>query len=337
MNMLPSLTRWIPDFARVLLPMLVAAAPAVACVTEAGLDETAEEIADEVRGGKKARCGDGACQKSESCSSCPADCGACTAPEPSDPSEPAPSEPSSPMPCSGGTCPSPLWHADADTNGMSAWKGQQEAYPDRLDLVSDPEGRYGQVYQAMLVDGDLYKDGKARCELYGSKLPNGSDLRYREGDNLFFGWRSRINEGFAAPLKRANSGNLTQFKGDSSCGGPAIVLTIKYGAIALRSELYGELWYGPMVTDFAGAWHDIVVNINFSKSATSGFVELWLDGAKQTFVDGSTRFRVATMCPDDAYVYLKQGIYRSTELTGTAYHWIESPRIGTSYDSVVPR
>lgn len=44
------------------------------------------------------------------------------------------------------------------------------------------------------------------------------------------------------------------------------------------------------------------------------------------------------MCPDDAHVYLKIGYYRGSHTeypSGT--HWFESPRLGTSYDAVVPR
>ena len=41
-----------------------------------------------------------------------------------------------------------------------------------------------------------------------------------------------------------------QLKGDSSCGGPAVGLTIKYGRLTLRSERYltatdGVAWRGP--------------------------------------------------------------------------------------------
>ena len=249
-----------------------------------------------------------------------------------DTTRPPTADSSAPPP--GGT--TPLWHADADSNGMAAWKNQQEAYPDRLDLVTDPEGRFGKVYQAKLVDGDRYTDGKARCELYGSVLPNGTYFKYVEGDDLYFGWRTRINAGIAF-RSSGNGGNLTQFKGDSSCGGPAIGLTFYDGKVSVRSELYGVMWYGPSVPAFAGAWHDLVFHIKFSKSQSVGFVELWLDGVRQTFKDGSTQYRMPTMCPGDAYVYLKMGLYRSSELTGTAYHWIESPRIGTSFASVVPR
>lgn len=235
--------------------------------------------------------------------------------------------------------PDPLWHADADTIGENAWKGQQEAYPDRLSVVDDPLGQFGKVYQAMMKDGDLYKD-KARAEWYGSEVQEINDdmkLVLESPDNLWFGWRSMVSDGIFAPSNWSNAGNIMQIKGDSSCGGPALGLTFKYGRITLRSELYGILWNGPLVEDFTGDWRDFVLHVNFSKDKNVGYVELWYQGVRQAFVDGTTTYKVATMCPNDEYLYLKMGIYRDEEISGTDYHWVESPRIGESYESVIPR
>ena len=249
-------------------------------------------------------------------------------------------------------CPCPMadltafWHADADTVGLDAFKGlQYDTSPPafssetRLTVVDDPLGRYGRVYRAMLADGDRY-DGKARSEFYGSVLPSGEERKLYADDDLFFGWRSMVTDGIAAPPDRSNSGNLTQFKGDSSCGGPAIGMTIKHGRLTLRSEQYeNAFWEGPAMSDFDGSWHDVVFHIYFSKDRAVGFVEFWLDGVMQTFVDGSTRYQIETMCPNDDYVRLKLGLYRSVDLerTGRAEHWIESPRMGATFAAVVPR
>ena len=90
---------------------------------------------------------------------------------------------------------------------------------------------------------------------------------------------------------------------------------------------------------FAGDWHSFVVHIHFSTDLEKGFVEVWFDSTPQTFTDGTQRHVMATMCPDDTYEYLKMGFYRGTKITGygDAYHWIDTPRLGTSYAGVVPR
>ena len=134
-----------------------------------------------------------------------------------------------------------------------------------------------------------------------------------------------------------------QLKGDSSCGGPAIGLTIKHGRLTLRSERYltatdGVAWNGPSMSSLLdGRWHDFTLHVQFAKDA-SGYLEVWLDGVRQTMVNGATRINLPTMCPADTHVFPKLGVYGMDHGTGGGpVHWIESPRIGTSYAAVVPR
>jgi Polysaccharide lyase len=230
-----------------------------------------------------------------------------------------------------------IWTADAATSGLHAWHGLQGP-PGRLSVVNDPEGLLGEVYLAHLRNGDIWSsDGKARAEFYGSELPDGTYLQFDEGDDYYVGWRSMINPGIYAG--NGNAGELVQFKGDSDCGGPAVGVTIENGHVTLRSELYGIFWRGPRVSTFAGSWHSFVVHIHFSTRTTIGFVELWFDGARQTFTDGTQHHVMGTMCPKDTGVYLKMGYYRGTKIDGygAGYHWIDTPRVGTSYSVVVPR
>lgn len=231
---------------------------------------------------------------------------------------------------------SAIWQGDADTNGMTAWK-EIQCPSGNSTIENDPEGKYGKVYRVYLNTGDIYSgDGKARCEYYGSILSNGQYLKYYDGDDYYFGWRTRVSDGIYT--NSGNSGNFIQLKGDSSCGGPAVGLTMENGNLTLRSELYGIFWNGPKMTAFTGKWHDIVLHVYFSKNATRGFVEAWLDGVAQTFKDGSKRYYIATMCPDDSYIYLKMGYYRGSNTQfppGT--HWFDSLRLGLTYNSVVPR
>jgi hypothetical protein len=54
---------------------------------------------------------------------------------------------------------------------------------------------------------------------------------------------------------------------------------------------------------------------------------------KQTMVNGLQRIYVPTVCPNDTKVYPKWGTY-SMVSSSNAIHYIESPRIGTSYGAV---
>ena len=54
--------------------------------------------------------------------------------------------------------------------------------------------------------------------------------------------------------------------------------------------------------------------------------------------NSENRINVPTVCPNDTYVYPKLGVYSMDVAEGTGpRHLIESPRIGTTYNSVVPR
>lgn len=230
--------------------------------------------------------------------------------------------------------PAAIWTADAGTRGMSAWKSVQ-APPNSVFIDSDPY--YGSVYRVESRPGETWTDGKARSEMYGSKLTNGTTYDYHEGDDLWYGWRSRVNTGMVAPTSGSTNVNLLQLKGDSDCGGPAVGLTFQTGSLRLRSELYGVIWNGPAAASFAGPWHTFVLHVRYSKSHANGLVELWYDGVRQQLAGGSGSYQVATMCPNDTRVYIKMGVYRSTTIPGTTIHWISTPRIGSSYGAVVPR
>jgi hypothetical protein len=172
-----------------------------------------------------------------------------------------------------------IWWGDADTNGMDAWDGIQ-CPAGSTTIVNDPEGKYGKVYHTYLGPGDTY-GGTGRCEFWGTLLPNGEKFNYKNGDDYYFGWRTRVSNGVYTT--GGNSGNFLQLKGDSTCGGPAVGITMYGGKLTLRTELYGVFWYGPAMTSFTGSWHDIILRVRFSKDASVGFVEAWLDGAEITF------------------------------------------------------
>lgn len=241
-----------------------------------------------------------------------------------------------PAPTSTGNLGGAVWHADADTRGMGAWKSIQ-CPSGACDVTDDPLGRYGKVYRFTLNTGETYSgDGNSRAEVYGAKLTNGQILDFYEGDEYYLGFRTLVSNGIHT--NNGNSGNFFQLKGDSSCSGPAVGLTMNQGLLTLRTELYGIMWRGPEMANYTGTWHDMVVHVYFSKDPNKGYVEAWLDGVPQTFVDGTRRYYEATMCPNDEYIYLKMGYYRGSHTeypSGT--HWIESPRLGPTYESVVPR
>ena len=249
-----------------------------------------------------------------------------------------------------------LWHADADADVDSGtttrfWT-KEVASEDmsRLAIVDDPTGQFGKVYRARLTPSEI-EGGFKRAEFSQALLGDGrTKLRLADEDapegsprDVWFGWRSLFGSDIVADSDHPNDGNYMQLKGDSSCGGPAVGLTIKYGRLTLRSELHLEerdhaAWNGPQMSDLAGSWHTLVLHVELSKDAAVGYLEFWFDGRQQTMSNGESRIHFPTVCPNDTYVYPKLGVYGMDSAIGAGpQHWFESPRLGTSYESVVPR
>ncbi len=225
---------------------------------------------------------------------------------------------------------------------------------DRLSVVDHPQR--GKVYQAAMTSGDVYRD-KARAELANPLLDDGSAFYIYHGDEYYIGYRGMLSVGFDSEGNGdANSGNIMQLKGKLSCGGPALGLTIKDGRLTLRRETgdaadidldaqslgnrEGVFWTGPLVKDLEGQWFELVMHINFNIDPSIGFVEIWLDGVQQSN-NGKMKIYGKTMCFDASgeRVELKLGIYRNARYNKSTfdYHWINDPRIGSSYDAVTPR
>jgi len=70
-----------------------------------------------------------------------------------------------------------------------------------------------------------------------------------------------------------------------------------------------------------GQWHDVMMQINWSASDETGWIRLWHNGIRQTFVDGSNTYFVRTLIPGTSGVYYKEGMYRKpTDSTDIVYH-----------------
>ena len=249
-----------------------------------------------------------------------------------------------------------MWHADADADsdaGTTTRFWTKEVASDdmsRLSVVDDPTGQFDKVYEAHLTPAEI-EDGFKRAEFAQALLGDGStklrlgvaDTPLGSTENIWFGWRSLFGSDVAIDDGHKNDGNYMQLKGDSSCGGPTIGMTIRFGRLTLRSEQHLEefdhaAWNGPRMSTLLGSWHSMVLHVQFSKDATVGYLEAWFDGRRQIMSNGEDRIYFPTVCPDDTYVYPKLGVYGMDEGIGDGpEHWFESPRIGTTYEAVAPR
>ena len=77
-------------------------------------------------------------------------------------------------------------------------------------------------------------------------------------------------------------------------------------------------WQGPVKR---GTWRDIKMHVKWSGSDSVGFIELWIDGARQTLTGNTQTLRIRTLIPGISN-YFKQGYYRAASVggTGVVYH-----------------
>jgi hypothetical protein len=153
-----------------------------------------------------------------------------------------------------------------------------------------------------------------------------------EGDDLWYQWSTLFGEDFPAGQEWSV---VSQWHAHRE-GSPPVAIAA--GGATLSSDRWGivlTIWNapgdrGPTFTPWSapvnrGVWNDIKVHIKWSVRDDVGFIELWHNGAPQTFsapCAGQTRCMVRTLMPGGGGVYFKQGYDRDPAITatGVVYH-----------------
>lgn len=197
---------------------------------------------------------------------------------------------------------------------------------------------------SMQIEENLVRQGRfaARFEVRQGDHPEGMCCGDRaevagvgavdadEGDAQWYQWSSLFGEGF--PDAEGSWFSIAQWHARRDGVPPVALDSYGDGRLGLSVQTWDEPgklgalfepWYAPLRT---GVWIDVKFHIKWSTSADVGFIELWVDGAQQTFTgapcEGQTRCGVKTLMPGGGGVYYKQGYYRknSTVPTGVVYH-----------------
>jgi hypothetical protein len=83
------------------------------------------------------------------------------------------------------------------------------------------------------------------------------------------------------------------------------------------------------------SWHKLLIHKKWSSDPDQGFIEIWFDDVQQTLTDGTSRMYMRTKSPGYG-AYMKQGIYRSNAIGGTAVIYQDGLRIGTTRAAADP-
>jgi hypothetical protein len=222
-----------------------------------------------------------------------------------------------------------LFSSGFEDGTLDGW-GTHESGP--IEIVDHPTREGNRAVRLTAQDGD---GGNVRTQLDGPVL-------FDEGDEAYVGW-STYFPGDMPEIPSDSWFVFFEFHGPPHNGSPlpgAFAVADIDGRQHLklgRSEQYGYdvPWTMPMVKD---RWVDFVYRVKFSKDEEVGFVELWVDGVRQEFSNGSTRLYQSTIMSDqdDGLYPIATNYYEAGTIDEpvTVYH--DAIRVATTYGGARP-
>jgi hypothetical protein len=94
-----------------------------------------------------------------------------------------------------------------------------------------------------------------------------------------------------------------------------------------RNHNYDKVWRKPLTR---GKWYTFLVRKKMGKTDSTGFVELWVDGQQQTFMNGATRLYTNTMAADSTGPYqFFLNNYRAVNTASSSEIFFDGAKIGT--------
>jgi hypothetical protein len=196
-----------------------------------------------------------------------------------------------------------LWKPNT-TTGPSSFASVQCATGDFKVVSSSVKGKVWQALQAA---------GQERCEALSPTLT--------DGQTFYLGWSSKVD------IADSNDRYVFQLKCDPSTGtaNHPIEIDATNGRVRLQEwdtqHNAHPLWTAPVANN---QWHSYALKIHLGR--TTGTIDLWYDGKKQTFTTGSGTFTGTTY--DGTSDYLKWGSYHPSP--GDASNTFTSPTMATT-------
>lgn len=217
------------------------------------------------------------------------------------------------------------WNGDFETGNTRQWKGErggsgrQTVANDRIRVIRNPvrQGRYAARFEVRR--GDRWRDsGGNRAELLHWTAE-------REGDRRQYEWSTRFAEDY--PITRRGFQIVTQWHANEGGTQPPLFIFVsgdQIGLKSVRSSASGRpepsrvLWRAPLAR---GSWHGFRLRVRWSSDPRRGRVTLYHNG-RLVLRDA----RVATLIPGTIN-YLKQGLYRSDDISGTGVVYHDGMRV----------
>lgn len=181
-----------------------------------------------------------------------------------------------------------------------------------MSVVADDHRQGAYAARFELRDGDKpHWGGGERSEL--ARYDVG---RVHAGDERWYEFSLKFDQAF--PADNGTFLTVVQWHSDGNGGSP-MALLVQGGQLFLGGKAPGAP--SILIGDIArGEWVDYVVHARFSRSAQTGFAEVYRNGA--VAVPMHARANMV-----DHSDYLKMGIYRDDTATATAVMWADGMRV----------
>ncbi|GAB3907487.1 heparin lyase I family protein [Mucilaginibacter boryungensis] len=208
-----------------------------------------------------------------------------------------------------------LFNGDASRGSANVWKDVNIEGTGTLTTVNDETGT---LCWKFLKPVDSH-----RTEGHGAK-----NYQALNGDEIYIGWTSKLY--MPTSLKTEAVFQWKSYPTDTMANHPLMLHTVN-GNLELQNFDINHVatvpWSIPLSVS---TWQSFVLRIKLSTSATTGYIELWYNGTKQTFTNGSQRYYCRTF--DSLSCDPKWGVYGGDASQVT--NIVKKIRIGTSYADV---
>jgi hypothetical protein len=205
---------------------------------------------------------------------------------------------------------------DFETGGLTQWSIAARKRTSSIQVVRSPvrQGRYAARFEVRRGDNPIGFGDRAQIQINTGE---------REGQVRWYSWSTRV----ARDFPRYGAWQvLAQWHAKAS-GSPPVAFFAEGDDLVLKVHRTGrpgrvlsivDVWRGPLPR---GTWRDIKMRVRWSGSDRRGWIELWIDGRRQRFDDGTQRRRIRTMYPGIGN-YMAMGLYRQSGLArrGVVYH-----------------
>ncbi len=230
-----------------------------------------------------------------------------------------------------------LFTGDYSTGNLSQWRGVDTSisvsgpggYPGGYPVQIVPEGDCGYAARFEVHEGDIPNfqaevAGHERSEVAGPFSTGGLP-----GDVRWYRFSTKFDASFPATQDNPYYWHITNqwHAVDKGLVSPVLFFGTfgDVGVWQLRRKLvegFGEpIWETPATP---GVWHDIQLRIEWGITPTTGSIQLWHNGVRQTFENGQETFIGQTMPTGsgDSGTYYREGLYRHspTPWPGVVYH-----------------